>query len=62
VKETIYLSDKVQFNDPLAGYAKDIIFTKITGATTPASVTIALRNTGQTKTVSVNAQGVITSD
>jgi len=60
--ETIFLSSRVQFNDPSSGNTKDVIFTKITGTTTPASTTIALRNTGQTKTVSVSAQGVVTSD
>ena len=62
VRETIFLSDKVQFNDPSSGNTKDIIFAKITGTTAAASVTVALRNTGQQKTVSVNTQGAITSD
>jgi prepilin-type N-terminal cleavage/methylation domain-containing protein len=60
--ETIFLSSKVQFNDPSGGNTRDIVFVKITGTTTAASVIVALRNTGQTKTVSVNSQGVVTSD
>ena len=63
VKETIYLSSKVQFNRPTAGNTIDIVFAKITGTTTAEYITIALRGqTTQTKTASTSAQGVITSD
>lgn len=54
---TTTLSSGVAFSDPSAGTSKDIIFTKITGTTTPA--TIVLTSEGSTQTINVTSIGTI---
>lgn len=58
---TYFLSNLVEFQTPGAGATKDIIFNKLSGATTATdSVIIRLKNnTSQIKTITVSAQGKI---
>ncbi len=46
------LSPGLMFSDPAAGISKDIIFSKISGTTTPATVSIISEGVTQTLTVS----------
>lgn len=57
VIDTVYLRNKVSFSAPAEGNSLDVVFTKISGTTTAASVIVA--SLGQTKTVSVSASGKV---
>lgn len=57
VERTQYLFSGVAFSDPSEGTNKDIIFTGISGTTTPSSIT--LTSGVQNKSVSVTALGLI---
>lgn len=52
VTATTTLSKGLSFSDPSAGASKDIIFTKISGTTTPATVVIVSEGSYSTTTVS----------
>jgi len=54
-----YLTKGVSFSDPTSGSTKDIIFNKITGATTESS--IVLSSSEVTKTISISSVGGITN-
>lgn len=56
VMETIFLDSGVSFSTPASGASSTVIFTKISGTTTPASV-VLISSFGGTSTVSVSAQG-----
>lgn len=60
VKETAYLSPPLAFTAPTEGNNTDVIFTKLSGTTTPATITIG--DNDQTKTVTVDASGRISSN
>lgn len=60
VKETMYLSSPLAFSAPTEGNNTDVIFTKLSGTTTPATITIG--DNDQTKTVTVDASGRISSN
>lgn len=57
VKRTISLDTGVVFTDPTEGATKDILFQKITGSTTPA--TISFFSDGRVVTVNITGLGVI---
>lgn len=55
-----YLPASVEFEDPSAGNASEIIFSKRAGTTTAATTTIRLiTNTGARKNLVISAQGLI---
>lgn len=60
VKETAYLSPPLAFTAPTEGTNTDVIFTKLSGTTTAATITIG--DNGQTKTITVDASGRIYSN
>ncbi len=60
VKETTYLSPPLAFSAPTEGNNADVIFTKLSGTTTSATITIT--SDGQTKTITVDASGRISSN
>ena len=63
VKEQVYLTSFVKFNDPAEGQTKNIIFEKNSGATTATSTTIYFSaDPSQTKTISINSNGKISSN
>ncbi|MDI6821021.1 MAG: prepilin-type N-terminal cleavage/methylation domain-containing protein [Patescibacteria group bacterium] len=62
--ETYYLSNSIEFQTPASGATTSIAFTKLTGRTgATSSIVIRLKNnTSINKTITVRAQGQITSD
>jgi len=59
IVSTKYLSKGVLFSDPASSSTKDIIFNKITGATTEASITLS--SSEVTKKISISSVGSITN-
>lgn len=57
VEETIYLRGGVAFSDPTEDNMKDVVFVKIAGTTTAATVGVTF--SGQTETVTIGAAGSI---
>ncbi len=60
VKETIYLPSPAAFSSPAEGNNTDIIFTKLSGTTTGA--TISITDSAQTRTITVDASGRISAN
>lgn len=60
VKETVYLSPPLAFSAPTEGNNTDVIFTKLSGTTTASAITIG--DGSQSKTVTIDASGRISSD
>lgn len=60
VKETTYLSPPLTFSTPAEGNNTDVIFTKLSGTTTASSIT--LTDGSQTKTITVDTSGRVSSD
>lgn len=60
VKETAYLSPPLAFSAPTEGNNTDVLFTKLSGTTTAATITIG--DNGQTKTITVDTSGRISSN
>ncbi|MBI3671250.1 hypothetical protein HY249_00450 [Candidatus Azambacteria bacterium] len=61
--EKIYLSGSVKFSDPAEGQNKDIIFDRVTGAATASYVVVSLPSDAtQTKTITINSNGSISSN
>jgi prepilin-type N-terminal cleavage/methylation domain-containing protein len=56
VSESIFLDSGVSFSTPAAGASSTVIFSKISGTTTVASV-VLISNFGGTSTVSISEQG-----
>ncbi len=52
VTSTTTLSSGVTFSDPSSGASKDVIFTKISGTTTPSTVVLLSESTYATTTIS----------
>lgn len=59
ILSTNYLTNNITFSDPINGQTKDIIFNKISGGTTAASV--AITASGNTKTLNISSIGTISS-
>ncbi|MBI4991749.1 MAG: prepilin-type N-terminal cleavage/methylation domain-containing protein [Candidatus Harrisonbacteria bacterium] len=60
VQNKIFLPLSLKFSDPAEGTTKDIIFSKVSGATSPAVVKLALSgNESSFFTININANGVI---
>lgn len=59
VKETFYLPASIEFSDPANGAVKDIIFNKISGTAASASSITIVDSGGETRTISVNSQGLV---
>ncbi len=59
ISETTYVSSLLAFSDPSEGNSTDIIFDKINGAASAASVVFSFE--GSTKTITVTAAGNIYS-
>jgi type II secretory pathway pseudopilin PulG len=60
IKEIIYLSELLEFNDPAVGFTKDIQFSKISGKIgNLTSVIICLKETTNCQTISVTTEGKI---
>ncbi|MEK7123741.1 MAG: prepilin-type N-terminal cleavage/methylation domain-containing protein [Patescibacteria group bacterium] len=60
IKEILYLSANVEFSDPANGATKDVIFNKISGtAGSAAGVSIILSGTPDSRTININAQGLV---
>lgn len=57
VRETIYLRGGVKFSDPMEDNNKDVIFARISGTTTAA--TVAVTFSGQTETINVGISGSV---
>ncbi len=57
ILSTTYLTSNVIFTTPASGVTLDIIFNRISGATSAASITISRQ--GSTRTVNVSAIGTI---
>lgn len=57
ISSTNYLSSGVTFSDPASGLSKNIIFNKISGGTTPSSVSVVAG--AITKTINVSGIGSI---
>jgi prepilin-type N-terminal cleavage/methylation domain-containing protein len=57
VASTSYLPSTVTFSSPASGLSTDIIFSRISGTTTPSSVVLVSQ--GNTRTVSVSSLGSI---
>lgn len=53
VTGTTTLSSSVVFTNPAPGATKDIVFTKITGTTTPATIVLQTQDGSQSKTITV---------
>lgn len=60
VKETVYLPPPAAFSAPAEANNTDIIFTKLTGTTTAATITIT--DGTQSKTITVDASGRISTN
>ena len=58
VSESIFLDSGVNFSTPAAGASSTVIFTRISGTTTPTSV-VLISNFGGTSTVSISQQGKV---
>ena len=50
---TVYLPSSAKFTDPTEGNTKDIIFTKLTGTTTPETISIALPDGSDSRTITI---------
>ena len=50
---TIYLSSSVKFTNPTDNTDTDIIFTKLSGTTTPATIAIALPDGSDSRTITI---------
>ena len=48
---TVYLPSSAVFTNPTEGNTKDIIFTKLSGTTTPATISIALPDGSDSRTI-----------
>ena len=60
LKSTIYLPNGITFSTPAAPAAISVVFTKITGAATVSSgSTIVITGGGQSKTITITTEGVI---
>lgn len=57
IKDTFYLGGGIVFTAPTEGLTTDVIFTKVTGTTTAATITIS--SEGRSKTVNFTAAGNI---
>lgn len=57
IVSTITLPVGIVFSDPISGSSKDVIFTKISGTTTPA--TISTVSEGVTKNITISSIGAI---
>jgi len=63
VSEKIYLSSGVVFSDPATGNSTDIQFSKLSATIVSAtSVTIVSQTSNNTKTITVNTEGRVSSD
>jgi len=62
VKKTIFLPSAVKFTTPIESSSSDVIFTPITGTTTAATVVITTQDGSQTRTITVDANGRISSN
>ena len=62
VVETIYLPSSIVFTDPSDSLSKEVVFTKTSGTTTAASLTIATRDNSQTKTITIDKNGRVSSN
>lgn len=60
VKETVYLSPPLAFSTPAEGNNTDVMFTKLSGTTTASTITIT--DTSQSKTITIDTSGRISSD
>lgn len=60
VKETAYLSPPMAFGAPTEGNNTDVIFTKLSGTTTSSTITVT--DGAQSKTITVDASGRISSN
>jgi len=61
-KEEIYLPSSVSFNAPSEGNTLDVIFAKTSGTASAATITVSSADGSETRTVTVNAAGRISSD
>ncbi len=57
VRDTVYLRGGVTFSNPTEGNTTDVVFVKISGTTTVA--TIAVTFSGQTETINVGVSGSV---
>jgi len=57
VSETVYLPGSIQFSSPTEGNTRDVLFTKITGAATAASVSLIFQAT--TRDITIKSVGTI---
>lgn len=57
VSETIYLPSGISFSSPGEGVTRDILFSKITGTTAPASLSLTFEST--TRDITIKGVGVI---
>jgi len=62
VKETIFLPSAVVFTTPAESSNSDIVFTPITGTTTASSIVISTQDGSQTRTITIDANGRISSN
>ncbi|OGD31840.1 hypothetical protein A3C91_00240 [Candidatus Azambacteria bacterium RIFCSPHIGHO2_02_FULL_52_12] len=58
VTATTTLPSSVAFTDPSLNTDKDIIFTKITGTTTPSSITLQTQDGSQSQTITVATSSI----
>ncbi|KKT82401.1 MAG: hypothetical protein UW81_C0042G0002 [Candidatus Giovannonibacteria bacterium GW2011_GWC2_44_9] len=50
---TVYLPSSAKFTDPTEGNIKDIIFTKLSGTSTPATIFISLPDGSDSRTITI---------
>ena len=50
---TVYLPSSAVFTNPTAGTSTDIIFTKLSGTTTPATISITLPDGSDSRTITI---------
>ncbi|MBI1755114.1 prepilin-type N-terminal cleavage/methylation domain-containing protein [Candidatus Azambacteria bacterium] len=60
VKETEYFSSAITFSSPTEGNNTDVVFTKLSGTTTAATVTVT--DGTQSKTITIDASGRISAN
>jgi len=63
ISEKIYLSSGVAFSDPATGNSTDVQFSKLlANVASTTSVTIVSQTTNNSKTITVNTEGRVSSD